>query len=125
MDKMLLFCNAPGCTAGPDERMLVRFMLALRISVSQNNKLYINPFSEFFPKWALEILVGTDISSGNCVDTARVVKRRILQEWWRRHDNTVVIQNREVATQIRRLLPEKIDEVHERIVFATGGRGRG
>ena len=115
MDKMINFCIAPGYSTAPDERIVVRFMNALRTTVSFQNKVYINPYAEMFPPWALRIIAETDITSGNCMETARILKRKILSEWWKRRGYQVVLESRDVATNIRRELHDDIDKLHRRI----------
>lgn len=121
MDKMIRYCISPGYSTAPDERIIVRFMHALRGSVSVKGVVYINPYAELFPSWALRIIVETDITDGNCMDTARTLKRKILSEWWRLRGYQAVLENRDVATNIRRELHDDIDALHRRIQ-CHGGR---
>jgi hypothetical protein len=112
MDKFISYVMNPALAGAPDERIMIRFMHALRTIYDIRGTRYVNPYAHMFPEWAIKILVETKISTRNYSDTANETKKLILIEWWKSNGNPVVLPNRDIAGQIRRELQSEIEKIH-------------
>ena len=119
MDALREVVENPGSPNAPDERLFMRFAESLASAAYVNGVVYSNPYTQFFPPWALDVLTNSDWANVPDKERCKQMKRKLLAAWWEANGRTLVMPDRHVARLIRRELSVAINTEHDKLMCTT------
>lgn len=116
MDALREVVENPGSPNAPDERLFMRFAESLASAAYVNGVVYSNPYTQFFPPWALDVLTNSHWANVPDKERCKQMKRKLLAAWWEANGRTLVMPDRHVARLIRRELSVAINTEHDKLM---------